>query len=147
MHVESFKDFEAEWRAASVSGPGESNNDETCSIIVATIYGNTEPMCRFTQFRKKNSRHEIKVDNEMNEEKNHGVYPSIPVHDPRKIHWQVDNKSPGILWDTPTLSVQFDIGNIPRSRMSSSPFQPLVETRISTLNQKPNLLTNAFPWL
>jgi len=34
--------------------------------------------------RKKNSRNEIKLDNEMNKEKKHGVYPNIPVPGPQE---------------------------------------------------------------
>ena len=58
----------------------------------------------------------------------------------------LNNQSPGILWDTPTLSLQFGIGDSARFNLSSSPVQPPMETRISTLNQKPNPLQESIPF-
>jgi hypothetical protein len=57
-------------------------------------------------------------------------------HDPRKTHWHSEQRVPGILWDMPTLSVQFDIGDIARFSTSSSPVQPFVENQDIYLESK-----------
>ena len=62
--------------------------------IVATVCENAEPR----QLRKKNSRHEIKLDNEMNEEK--GTW-SVSKHSgsttPGRLIDTLNNESLGIL--------------------------------------------------
>ena len=77
--------------------------------IVATIYGNVEPRYR-NLAQQRELPAQIKFDNEMNEEKSPW---SVSKHSgsttPGRFIDTLNNESPGVVWDEPTLSFQFNI--------------------------------------
>ena len=103
--------------------------------IVATVCENAEP-----RYQNPTQEKELPERNQIGQWHEENGPRSVSKHSgsttPGRLIDTLNNESPGILWDMPTLSVQFDIGDIARFSTSSSPVQPFVENQDIYLESK-----------
>jgi hypothetical protein len=118
--------------------------------IVATIFRNAEP--RYQNPAQGKARHEIKLDNEINEwGKKHGVYPSIPVPRPQEDPLTLWTTSPLVFSETHRLcrsnSASVIVqGSICPPRQFNHPWKPgyLLWIKSQTLSGIHSLLSTRF---
>ena len=130
--------------AAPVSGPARGK---------ATRRNCSHNLQKQPRYQKK-TRHEIKLDNEMNEKKKHGVYPSIPVPRPQEDPLTLWTTSPLVFSETHRLcrsnsaSVILVIlqGSICPPRQFNHPWKPgyLLWIKSQTLSGIYSLLSTRF---
>ena len=116
--------------------------------IVATIFRNAEP--RYQNPAQGKARHEIKLDNEMNEEKNTECIQAFRFHDPRKTHWHSEQPVPWYsLRHTDFVSNSASVilqGSICPPRQFNHPWKPgyLLWIKSQTLSGIHSLLSTRF---
>ena len=112
--------------------------------IVATVCENAEP-----RYQDPTQEKELPARNQIGQWHEENGPRSVSKHSgsttPGRLIDTLNNESPGILWDMPTLSVQFDIGDIARFSTSSSPVRisiPWIKSQ--TLSGIHSLLSTRF---